>query len=145
MYIFIFIPSSQPEAASRISGLRVFLFHRYTDRAGYLQRTSSLQLEGALLLCSCCGRTVRISWPHEREPCVVGKWAAAGMVGGRGWTGWTGVGGLVDWWRASPGGLGGVSLFIAWRSRACEISSTESLRLAGHKLQHRATLPVRCR
>lgn len=60
-----------------------------------------MQLEGALLLCSCCGRTVRISWPHEREPCVVGKWAAAGMVGGRGW---------VDWWigggRAREGWVG---------------------------------------
>lgn len=31
---------------------------------------------------------------------MVGKWAAAGMVGRTG----------VDWWRESPGGLGGVSL-----------------------------------
>lgn len=44
---------------------------------------------------------MRIPWPHGREPCVVGKWAAAGMVGQ--------IGG------GSPGGLGGVSLL----SRGC--------------------------
>lgn len=54
--------------------------------------------------CSFCARAVRIPWPHEREPCVVGKWAAAGMVGRTG----------VDWWRESPGRVGWGLPFIAW-------------------------------
>lgn len=111
----------------------MFLFHRYTNRAGYLQRTSYLQLEDApsvLVLCVFLGLTSGslVWWESGLQP----VW-----LDGRGWIG----GGRA------PGGLGGVSL-LSRGVKLAKSSRTESFRLAGHKLKHGRTLsctmPIAC-
>lgn len=79
--------------------LRVFLFHRYTNRAGYLQRTSYLQLEDA--------PSVLVLWAYCAYSLASRAGALCGGKVGCSRYGWTDGGGLVE---ESPGGLGGVSL-----------------------------------
>lgn len=77
--------------------LRVFLFHRYTNRAGYLQRTSYLQLEDA--------PSVLVLWAYCAYSLASRAGALCGGKVGCSRYGWTDGGGLVE---ESPGGLGGV-------------------------------------
>lgn len=73
----------------------MFLFHRYTDRAGYLQRTSCLQLEGAA--------SVLVLWAYCAYFLASRAGALCGGKVGCSRNGWTDGGGLVE---REPGRVG---------------------------------------
>lgn len=69
----------------------MFLFHRYTDRAGYLQRTSYLQLEGA-------AASVLVLWAYCAYFLASRAGALCGGKVGCSRYGWADGGGLVVGW-----------------------------------------------